>query len=125
MEAKIPYLLGLKEGDHNTRYFHSRASHRQRRNALSAVRLDSSELSTDPRLIRTQFMNYYKELFTTTPLEDVDVVLGGIEPSVMDEMNLRLTCPFSEHEIDTAMKQMAALKALRPDGMPPVFYQSY
>ena len=125
MEAKIPYLLGLKEGDRNTRYFHSRASHRQRRNALLAVWLDSSELSTDPGLIHTQFMNYYKELFTTTPLEDVDVVLGGIEPSVMDKMNLRLTCPFSEHEIDTAMKQMAALKALGPDGMPLVFYQSY
>jgi hypothetical protein len=115
----------LKDGDRNTKYFHSRASHRRRRNTLSAVRLDTGELSSDPELIRTQFMNYYTELFTAAPLEDVDVILEGIKPSVTDEMNLRLTSPFSEHEIDTAMKQMAALKAPGPDGMPPVFYQSY
>ena len=115
----------LKDDDRNTKYFHSRASHRRRRNTLSVVRLDTGELSSDPELIRTQFMNYYTELFTAAPLEDVDVILEGIEPSVTDEMNLRLTSPFSEHEIDTAMKQMAALKAPEPDGMPPVFYQSY
>jgi hypothetical protein len=49
----------LKDGDRNTRYFHSRASHRRRRNTISAVRLDTGELSTEPDLIRTQFLNYY------------------------------------------------------------------
>uniref|UniRef100_A0A2N9G3K6 Reverse transcriptase domain-containing protein n=1 Tax=Fagus sylvatica TaxID=28930 RepID=A0A2N9G3K6_FAGSY len=32
---------------------------------------------------------------------------------------------FTEIEVVSAMKQMAPFKALGPDGMPPVFYQSY
>jgi hypothetical protein len=36
-----------------------------------------------------------------------------------------LCCKIWEHEVATAMKQMVSLKALEPDGMPPVFYQSY
>uniref|UniRef100_A0A2N9GD20 RNase H type-1 domain-containing protein n=1 Tax=Fagus sylvatica TaxID=28930 RepID=A0A2N9GD20_FAGSY len=79
----------LKEGDRNTKYFHSRASHRRRRNSILSVTTDEGEIVTD------------------------------------SEMNQSLICQFTETEVITAMKQMAPLKAPEPDGMPPVFYQSY
>ena len=115
----------LKEGDSNTRYFHSRASHRKRRNSILAVRSDVGELITDPEQIGNQFTAYYQELFTAALLEDVDTVLDGIQPSVTNEMNQALVSHFTEDEVILAMKQMAPLKAPGPDGMPPVFYQSY
>jgi hypothetical protein len=115
----------LKEGDSNTRYFHSCASHRKRHNSILAVRSDVEELITDPEQIGNQFTAYYQELFTAALLEDVDTVLDGIQSSVTNEMNQALVSHFIEDEVILAMKQMAPLKAPGPDGMPPVFYQSY
>ena len=115
----------LKEGDRNTKYFHSRASHRRRRNSILSVRSDAGELVTNLDLIGTQFTAYYQDLFIAAPLEDVAVVLDGIQPCVTREMNQALTCQFIENEVISAMKQMAPLKARGPDGMAPIFYQSY
>jgi hypothetical protein len=39
--------LWLTKGDRNTKYFHSRATHRHRRNSLLGLRDDSGELITD------------------------------------------------------------------------------
>ncbi len=40
-------------------------------------------------------------------------------------MNQELTCQFTEYEVTSAMKHMGPLKAPGPDGMPPIFFQSY
>uniref|UniRef100_A0A2N9IQD1 CCHC-type domain-containing protein n=1 Tax=Fagus sylvatica TaxID=28930 RepID=A0A2N9IQD1_FAGSY len=115
----------LKEGDRNTKYFHNCASHRKRRNTISLVRMDFGELVTDANLIGKQFTEYYQALFTATPLEEVEVLLDSIQLCVTQEMNQTLTAQFTKEEVLTAMKQMGPLKAPGPDGMPPIFYQSY
>ena len=40
-------------------------------------------------------------------------------------MNVKLLNPYSKDEVDVAIKKMAPLKAPGPDGMPPLFYQSF
>jgi len=35
-----------------------------------------------------------------------------------------LACPYTSNEVDVAIKEMAPLKAPRPDGIPPLFYQT-
>lgn len=40
-------------------------------------------------------------------------------------MNVELTKPYSRGEVDAAINQMAPLKAPGPDGMPPLFHQSF
>lgn len=42
----------------------------------------------------------------------------------LDEMNGQLTLPYTMEEIATN-EQMISAKALGPDGMPPMFYQTY
>ena len=44
---------------------------------------------------------------------------------VSAEMNAELVRPYTMEEIDTAIKPMAPLKAPGPDGMPPLFYQTF
>ena len=39
-------------------------------------------------------------------------------------MNVDLIHDFIAHEVDQALKQMKPLTALRPDGMPPIFFKS-
>ena len=86
----------LKEGDRNTKYFHSRASHRRRRNSILSMRTEAGEYVQDPKLIGAQFIEYYQTLFTAAPLEDVASVLDGVQRCVTEEMNQELTCPFTE-----------------------------
>ena len=40
-------------------------------------------------------------------------------------MNASLCCDFEAWEVESALKQMAPLKAPGPDGMPPLFYQNF
>ena len=40
-------------------------------------------------------------------------------------MNAKLVADFETSEVHDAIKQMAPLKAPCPNGMPPIFYQSY
>lgn len=55
-------------------------------------------------------------------LVDVSEVIPQV---VIDAMNDTLIRDFTTEEVETAMKEMAPLKALGPDGMPPLFYLSY
>ena len=44
---------------------------------------------------------------------------------ITSEMNSMLTADFLECEVELALKQMAPLKAPRPDDMPSLFYQHF
>ena len=70
--------MWLKDGYRNTKYFHSRATHTQRRNSLTRVKYKDDILLTDHDQIGTHFVTYFQELFTATPLEDVDTMLNCI-----------------------------------------------
>ncbi len=70
--------LWLKNGDQNTKYFHSRATHHKRRNALVELQDSTGEVIIDSQEIGTRFVQYYEELFTAAPLEGVQQVIDGI-----------------------------------------------
>ena len=40
-------------------------------------------------------------------------------------MNAQLLSPFLREEVEVAVKQMKPISAPGPDGMPPLFYQSF
>ena len=44
---------------------------------------------------------------------------------VTNDMNKQLLEEFTVEEVEDTLKHMAPLKSLRPDGTPPLFYQSY
>ena len=70
-------------------------------------------------------MDYYIDLFTRSRLEHLEKVVEVIPEVVTPEMNVDLTRDFTAMEVEVALKQIAPLKALRPNGMPPLFYQNY
>lgn len=75
--------------------------------------------------IATVIINYFKDLFSSFRQVDSTNVLAYVPSAITDEMNDSLCCDFVESEVYVALNQMAPLKALGPDGMPPLFYQHF
>uniref|UniRef100_A0A2N9GDB5 Reverse transcriptase domain-containing protein n=1 Tax=Fagus sylvatica TaxID=28930 RepID=A0A2N9GDB5_FAGSY len=115
----------LKAGDKNTRYFHCRATQRQRRNYISRLRNSAGQWTTDYSQVPHLFLDHYNSLFQTVTPDQVEHVVEDIQRVVTAEMNCQLVKEFTSAEVEVALKQMAPLKAPGPDGLPPLFYQQY
>ena len=117
--------LFLKCSDRNTNYFHSKASHRFRRNRISGLRNNANVWCSEVSQIKEIAVDYFNSLFTSSNPSEMSEILDTIRPSVSEEMNSQLSKPFSREEVDIAIKEMHPIKAPGPDGMPPIFYHSF
>jgi hypothetical protein len=112
----------LADGDKNTRFFHLRASQRRRKNKVTEmVKEDGSIESREPELgnMATQF---YKNLYTSEGVQDMDEVLRIVPSKVTLEMNIMLDAPFQAEEVKAALYEMYPTKSLRSDGFPAFFF---
>lgn len=69
--------------------------------------------------------DFYANLFTSSNPQDLDRVLDGVNVVVTNTMRAKLDRPFTSEDVGEAIKGMAPLKDLGPDGMPPLFFQTY
>ena len=76
-------------------------------------------------MIGKTFMEYFENLFPTSQLEVNAELLDAIQTKVTNRMNARLLQEFQASKVEIDLKQMHPMKALRPDGMPPLFYQNF
>ena len=120
--AKVQWL---KDGDRNTRFFHSKASQRRRKNYIKGLYDNEGQWCTNPSRMEEIVLEFYQALFTSQNPENFDEILAQIPRVVTDDMNNDLMAEFQKEEVETALKQMAPLKSPGPDGMPPIFYQHY
>ena len=123
--CKRSRVLWLKNGDHNTRFFHSHATRRYRKNRIRGVRDELDVWQDHPNRIASTILRYYENLFSTSTTAPYMAYLDHIPHLISKEMNQVLMGEFLEAEVTLALKQMAPLKAPGPDGMPPFFYQHY
>ncbi|XP_074271258.1 uncharacterized protein LOC141595186 [Silene latifolia] len=117
--------LWLKDGDKNTKFFHTRAGERKRKNHIAKL-IDDKGVTTQGDVAVGYVANsYFQQLFTTeTPTVD-DELLEGIRNRVTNDMNENLRRDYCEEEVLDALNQMHPLKAPGPDGMNGLFYQTY
>ncbi|KAA3465141.1 reverse transcriptase [Gossypium australe] len=115
----------LRLGDKNSVFFHKCATVRRRANSISKLILeDGKEIITGAEINETT-TNFFKELFTSKGVVNLDKVLDGIEATITDEINTKLEAPFQEEEIWKALKEMGPTKVPGQDGFPALFYQRY
>jgi len=55
----------------------------------------------------------------------LDRILDGVEAVVTEEIRAELNRPFTSEEVGEVIREMALLKVPGPDGMPPLFFQTY
>ena len=118
-------IIWLKNGDGNTKFFHTRASHRFRKNVILGINEPQGVWKVELNDIRGVLINFYQELFTTTNPTLHQDVLDQIPQVISDDMNQDLMCKFEEWEVVQALKHMAPMKAPGPDGMPILFFQHF
>ena len=117
--------LGLQKGDQNTKFFHSRASQRHKRNRIEELKNEAGMACTDEEEISKILIGYYQNLFTLASASSVEEVLMAVPTIITDEQNAMLAIEFVKAEVEEALQQMAPLKAPGPDGLPHLFYQKF
>ena len=118
-------VLWLSKGDSNTKVFQSKATKRLWKNSILGIRDPSGRWLNQSEDIGKAFINYYIKLFSSSCPVSQCGALDKIPQVVTDEMNADLVGVFQEWEILEAINQMVPLKALGPNGMPPLFYQHF
>lgn len=85
----------------------------------------NNELVEDEEGISNILTSYYQVLFTTTNPSIIEAVVTDIPKTAAKEMNLSLEAVYTREEVEIALNQMEPLKAPRPDGLLPLFFQHY
>ena len=80
----------LKSGDLNTSYFRSRATHRNKRNFISKLKLEDGSMVDGDRQIGEALVDYFKQIFTSTSPSSFEQILRGIDTKVTPLMNAEL-----------------------------------
>ncbi|XP_065624064.1 uncharacterized protein LOC136065183 [Quercus suber] len=81
-------------GDHNTKYFHSKATKRHRKNSIRGIRDTQNQWNEDPESIASVLINFYQELFLSSNLSLANGVLDRIPHLITVEMNQELSKEF-------------------------------
>ena len=88
-----------KFGDQNTKYFHCRATDRNKRKLISGLEDEQDNWVEGEDQIGSLITRYYASLFQSGNPTNLDSVLNVVEKMVSDEMNAELLKPFVEAEV--------------------------
>lgn len=82
-------------------------------------------MTEDPQQLKALALAFYKNLYSSEGVANMEAVLMHVPRKVSDEMNASLCAPYSENEVKIALFQMFPNKAPGPDGFPTHFYQRH
>ncbi|XP_057744898.1 uncharacterized protein LOC130962743 [Arachis stenosperma] len=77
----------LKEGDKNTRYFHQKCEVRNRKNKIWGLTTTNGEMASNSENIAKVAETYFKDIFSTTNLEELSYLFDEFNPSVTTFMS--------------------------------------
>ncbi|XP_075650022.1 uncharacterized protein LOC142620549 [Castanea sativa] len=127
-ESRAEYLgrsrvAWLKHGDKNTKFFHSNASQRRRRNHIQGIKNSDGAWLEEEEEIAEVAADYFDNLFNASTCTQTDDCLNTVPHKLTPEMQQTLTSDFTTEEIKVALFQMGPTKAPGLDDMNALFFQ--
>ena len=116
-------IMWEKFGDRNSKFFHSHASQRKRKNLIQRLKDHNGRVIDNNEAIAECLVQYYQDLLQIANQQLYTSTTDSVQRVITEEMNSMLSSEFTHMEVKQAINHMAPLKALRPNGMPPLFYQ--
>ena len=80
----------LRLGNHNTSFFHAKASNRHQQNTIHRVKDPNDEWQEDEEVIGRIFVEYFEQLFTSSQSNVNAELIEAIHTKVTYRMNSRL-----------------------------------
>ncbi|XP_057425675.1 uncharacterized protein LOC130719041 [Lotus japonicus] len=115
----------LKHGDRNTRFFHTKATQRRKRNLIEEIKDDQGRSFEKNVDIARVLQKYFEDIFTSSNPSGVDEVATLVGGRVTEAHRRILSTPFTRDEVEEALFQMHPIKAPGLDGFPALFYQKF
>lgn len=114
--------LWLKEGDHNSIYFHAATKMRRKVNHIHNLQNKEGTLVSWDTGLKETMVEYFNELFTASNT-DWRKVIGCVTRGITEDQNSMLLRNVDKQEVKKATFSMHPDKSPGPDGMSPGFYQ--
>ncbi|KAK2640624.1 hypothetical protein Ddye_028419 [Dipteronia dyeriana] len=125
--AKLDWL---KNGDWNSRFFHSKATARKARksrNRIKGMFDDKGVWKGSNEEIKRTTDHYFSNIFNLSrpTQQSISKAFEGIQPRLDNNISRWLDSMFTEEEVRKAMFDKNPIKAPRSDGLYTIFYQRY
>lgn len=119
-------MVWSKEGDKNTKFFHTKASNRRRRrNTIHKIKTQDEEWIHDEERIGEEAVKFFSTLFSVSNICNTDDVCSHLKRCLTSDQATLLTYPYILVEIDDVLKLMGPLKAPGSDELPAIFFQKH
>jgi len=116
----------IRDGDRNTKFFHTTTIIRRRFNRIEALRDSTDDWQHDPGTVKGMVIDFFKNLFSEEAGSYPEESLRTIGfPSLSSYWSQELARPFTPEDIRIALKGMHPHKAPGPDGFHALFFQRY
>ena len=112
-------------GDQNTKFFHTQTLVRRKKNKIHGPFLEGGAWCTDLELLEGETIWFYKNLFSSTGIPDVDRCHEIGMPMLLKEERLTLMTAVTIDEVRGAVMSMQPFKALGSDGFHAFFYKQF
>jgi hypothetical protein len=117
--------LWLQHGDKNTKFFHMKANQRRKKNKIDSISDSNGQLQYEEDKIEQIFVDQFQNLFSSRETFNIPEIVEVVKGRITADMHQHLSEEFTKEEVYCAIKDMKALAAPGPDGLPALFYHNY
>ncbi|KAK6164390.1 hypothetical protein DH2020_001254 [Rehmannia glutinosa] len=117
----------LKDGDRNTKFFHSRAKARNYNNYIHGFLSDNEVWLSQPEQMFAHTTDFFTTLFSSCKPSDSEIssVVDSIECYISQSDFEFLESPFTDEDVERALMGIGPNKAPGVDGFHAIFFQKH